>query len=354
LRIGRLLVARELRQLVRDPLAWSTIVLAPILLAAVASISLGAHRDYKLSIGIALEGTRLTQEVIETRLAGTDPSDAGLRAVDAADARALVQRGELAAAVIIPDDPDEPVVVVGALDTKMATQIATSIARTTDVLRQEGIPSDPVVLSGVSPGREPLNGAEVYGPVVAVFFVLFGVGFVGRSIQGEREEGTLPRLLASPVLPRHIIYAKCSLMFVVGMVEFMAVYVSTVLVFGADWGNPFGVVLVAVAWVLCALAIALAIAAAAKSPARAQAIELVVALGLVVLGGHMVPLRSLPDVAGRIAHVMPNGVAIDTLSDVASGTVGLTAVLAPLVYIVGFAVIVGVFSGTRVRKALVA
>ena len=95
----------------------------------------------------------------------------------------------------------------------------------------------PAVVTQQVSHRRALHGIEIYGPVAAVFFVLFGVGFVSRSIQVERMDGTLARVLASPIPKSVVLMTKIAIMFMVGIFEISVVVLGTTLFFGARWGN---------------------------------------------------------------------------------------------------------------------
>ncbi len=352
MRAAWILIGREARQLVHDPVAWLTIIAAPILLTLIASFSLGAPRHFDLEIGIANGAGTAPNAAVNRAFEQASADHTTLRVVDANDAVALVRAKTVAAVIVVPADPSQPVRVIGARDTVMATQVATSLARTIDVMRHGEAPQHPVRVAEISAGRNPLGGAEIYGPVVAVFFVMFSVGFVGRSIHLERQNGTLERLLASPISARTVLASKAALMFVVGLLEFAAVYVTMIVLFGAELGNPLVAAVVAGAWVLCAIAIAIAIASVTTSPVQAQGIELLVALSFVALGGHMVPLRNLPHIARAIAGYTPNGVSIDALSNIATGAGGFGRVVAPVAYVLTVTLVLGGFGMSRMRKVL--
>jgi ABC-2 type transport system permease protein len=342
-RAGSVLVARELRRLLRDPAAVLAILLAPFLLAVITSVSLGARPKIPTALGVA-----------GIPAAALPPTQAhgGVRVIAPEQAVSLVRNGTIAAAIVVPRDPAEPVHVIAARDARIANEVATSIAHTIAAGRANRLDAAPVLTT--SSGRKPLNGGEIYGPIIAVFFVLFGVGAVSRSLQVERLDGTLSRLLVSPIRPSVILASKGVLMFLVGMTEMTIVLVTTTLLYGADWGNLGAVVLVMVLVVLSGIAIAAAIAGVTNSPAQAQGLEFATALALVAIGGHMVPLRNLPDAAQQISRFTPNGAALDAFGNIASHTGSLASQLAPLIIVVSFTLVVSAIALARMRKVLTA
>jgi ABC-2 type transport system permease protein len=344
-RAGFVLMARELGRLIRDPAAVLSILVAPLLLAVIAGVSLGA--PVHLNATIAIAGIPPAQLTSASTAAG-----ASLRvvAIDPAQAEGAVRAGTVAAAIVVPSDRSRPVRVIADEHQKIAGDVANSIARTIEA-RRAGASGDATVV--VAPARRrALHGIEIYGPVAAVFFVLFGVGFVSRSMHVERVDGTLARILVSPIRPSVVLATKVVIMVMVGIVELTLVILATTVFFGARWGNPFEVALVVLAIVAAGIAIAIAIAGVTSSPSQSQAIEFAVSMLLVAIGGHMVPLQDLPDALGRIAHFTPNGAAIDAFGNIASGAPFSQALSSEMVVILVFTAVVGVIGALRFRKAL--
>ncbi|HET9728211.1 MAG TPA: hypothetical protein VFR41_02260, partial [Acidimicrobiia bacterium] len=187
IRAGYVLAIREFRRLVWDPAAVLSIVVAPFLLAVLAGVSLGApvHPDAT----IAIAGVPAGQ--LPVAPAG---SEVRVVAVRAERADETVRSGEAAAAIVVPANVADPVRVVADQHAKLAGEIATSIARTIELRR--GVTNFTPANATIAPIRHrALHGIELYGPVASVFFVLFGVGFVSRSLHAERLDGTLARIL---------------------------------------------------------------------------------------------------------------------------------------------------------------
>jgi ABC-2 type transport system permease protein len=350
-RAGYVLVVRELRRLLHDPAALLAIIVAPFLLAVITSYSLGARPKIEAAVGIAGVPQAAVDQAVDQFGASMQSGTFSFRVIQPGDTERLVRKGELTAAIVVPTSTSEPVRVIGARNEKIAGEVATSIAHTVAAFRS-GENAAPLDIQSATAGREPLEGAEIYGPVIAVFFVLFGVGSVSRSLQAQRLDGTLSRLLVSPIRPSVVLASKGVMMFIVGVVEIGIVYATTTLWFGADWGNPLAVALVALVVVMSGIAIATAIASFASSPAAAQGLELAVALILIGIGGHMVPLRNLPDAARTVSHFTPNGAALDAFANVATDVGSVRSQLAPILIAVVFTIVVGFLAVRRITRVL--
>jgi hypothetical protein len=173
------LIARELRRLAHEPAALLLIVVAPLVVAIITSVSLGAKPKVDATIGVA--GLPGGTAALSALAADVDSGSAvSVRTVSPDLADAGVRDGTLTAAIVIPADASAPVRVIGAKNEKIASEVARSVAQTISARRVNDGPDAFAVITA-SPGRKPIQGAEVYGPVIAVFFILFGVGAVSRA-----------------------------------------------------------------------------------------------------------------------------------------------------------------------------
>lgn len=326
------MLAHEFRRLLRDPAAIVSIAAAPLLITVIVGVSLGAPRRLEATIAIDAEPGRDLPPVVTAAFG----PDSKIRPVDPGTGREHVERGDAVAAVIVPSDPQAPIRVVGGRDADLATSAARGIAEFIATFSGSRRFDGGVLVTAAGIPERPLRGFDLYGPVVAVFFVLFSVGFVSRGLHLERQDGTLARTLTAPISVRSFIGAKLVAMFIVGLVEVGLVIAGSTLLLGARWGDPALVALVTVAVVAWAVATAAAIAAIARSMLEAHGLELAVSMTAVALGGHMVPLRDLPDIARTVAHLTPNGAAIDAFTNLAAGDHGPSALAGPVAVIAVF------------------
>ncbi|MDH3260820.1 MAG: ABC transporter permease, partial [Acidimicrobiia bacterium] len=128
----------------------------------------------------------------------------------------------------------------------------------------------PVALEDVKAVNKELAGKTFYAAGLAIFFLFFTVQFGVNSLLEERHAGTLSRLMAAPMRRSSIIAGKGIMSFVLGFVSMVVLVIATTLLFGAEWGNPFGVLLLTVAAIISALGIMAVVAGFAKSAEQAQ------------------------------------------------------------------------------------
>jgi ABC-2 type transport system permease protein len=356
------LTQRDLRELWRSPATIGLMVVGPVIAAILASLALGQPPKVHAAV-VVVGAPSNVGDVSELAQLASDSHSASLRweqAASAQQARAMVESGQAAAALILPlGNPPRPTVQVivnrhapipAALATSAAHTLAARLAAAQVGATEPPRPS--TQLAVLSPGRRSLNGGELYGPVVAIFFLFLSSGFVARGLQAERERGTLSRLRAMPIGPAAIVASKLVTTLVIGVVEFTAVLATMTLIYGARWGSLWELGLVLLALTLAVAAIALVVASFARTPMAAYSVGMLIALALGALGGNLVPLQNLPDAARRVADTTPNGLAIRTMRQISSDTIGFSGVVRPVALILAFALVVGTVGYVYVRKVV--
>ena len=189
-----------------------------------------------------------------------------------------------------------------------------------------------------------------FAPNIAVVFLFIGSGLGMRSLLMERSAGTLARITAAPVRPTQIVLGKLLAIFLTGMATIFVIWAVTTYGFGADWGNLFGVLLMAIAATAAMCGIGVFLTSLAKTEQQAFGITLLVGLFLALVGGNLLPSGSLPDAFQVLALGTPNGWALvgfgrlDQLREPASSIIG------PFVVLLFIAVVAGGLAMTRVRK----
>ena len=112
--------------------------------------------------------------------------------------------------------------------------------------------ADPVIRFR-SPGAanttntDPLEG--MFGKIMSgmlIFFVFFTGANGAQSILSEEEEGTLARLFSTPILRGQVLAGKFLAIWLMILVQSAVLLVVSSLVFGIQWGEPGGLVLVVI------------------------------------------------------------------------------------------------------------
>jgi ABC-2 type transport system permease protein len=188
---------------------------------------------------------------------------------------------------------------------------------------------------------------------MAIFFLFFTTGFASRSLLAEREQGTLPRILASPVRKTSVIVGKAISGFVLGVVSVAVMFGSLGLLFDVSWGDPLALVVLTVVTVLAVMGLTALVQLLTKTNEQADALSSAVAAGLAMVGGNFFPIFQLPEVIQRISLLTPNGWALRGFTDVAYDGATLADLGPHIAVIAAFAVVTGGIAFMRAQRLAV-
>ncbi len=368
----RVIAANELRRRLRDRSVIIGCLAAPLLMSAVLGLSFaGGSSAAAVHIGVSGASSELVAAAVK---ASQLPHGVTVTTMSSEQAvKTQVASGELDGGVaVLPGQMRLstlliPIVDPGATHTpgfdivtrgtsQLGQEYAESVAAgISSVLYADRLPrltADPTTVAITTQGVG--HGGKVnlnfFAPNIAVVFLFIGSGLGMRSLLMERSAGTLARVTAAPLRPTQIVMGKLLAIFVTGLATIFVIWAVTTLAFGADWGDPLGVLLISVAATAAMCGIGVFLTSLAKTEQQAFGITLLVGLGLALLGGNLLPSGSLPNFFQVLALGTPNGWALvgfgrlDQLGEPASSVIG------PFLVLLVIAAVAGGLAMTRVRK----
>jgi len=141
----------------------------------------------------------------------------------------------------------------------------------------------------------------------AILMLLFSVAGVGTSILEEKENGTINRLLYSPLKGSTILYSKMLFAFFISVLQLSAMFIFAWLVFNMDLSvNIPGLILMIVATSFAVSSLGIFLAAVAKTRQQAQNLSTIIILVMSAIGGSMIPLFIMPAILQKIALLSVN------------------------------------------------
>jgi ABC-2 type transport system permease protein len=359
---------KDLRSTARNAPALAMMLLAPLALAALLGFAFGGGGGFDIA------ATKVAVANLDQAPAGAGESAGGAVAgilsspdlkdvlevskkSDAAAARAAVDDGKAAVAVVIPADFSAVVYggsplaktqvelyenptqeIGGAIVESVVGQAllefngARAAAAGALALR---VPSDPSpavlarnaaqqfahsggVTSGLAitqrtprlPGARNAKEVSITGAILAgmmVFFMFFGAANVARTILDEDRAGTLPRLFTTPTSYGVILGGKFASVFVTVTLQAVILLVAGRLLFGIQWGSLDAVVLLTLVAAGVASGLALLVIALTRTPAQAGAIGAGVYLVLALAGGNFTGTAQAGGTFGVVQRFTPNG-----------------------------------------------
>jgi ABC-2 type transport system permease protein len=389
---ARIVAGLQLRRRLRDRSAVLQGIVAPIVLAVIITTAFGGGRSFSTEIGVVdLDGGEFGAALV----AGVETSadDAGAESgseveligfPDRAAAERAIEARDLPSAIVIPDgfaaslrsesatdssgrealavevlvDPGRqlPSDIAVAIATQFAASVESSrLAATTLLTADPTLAVDPgldAIVADASRASLPVTlGATAFGegfdpityfaPSMAILFAFLTLGAGARTVIVERREGTLARIRSTPISDRAVLGGVTASVVLVGLVSFLVIWLVTSLVFGADWGDPAGVLVVILATVLAIAGISTLVTGFARTESQADGITSVLAFGFVLIGGGFVSPGDLPDTLARVALITPNRWALNAFAELAAGASGIAAVLTPVLVLTSIGVITG-------------
>lgn len=142
-----------------------------------------------------------------------------------------------------------------------------------------------------------------------VMFTVFGSLYV---LIREKVNWTIQRLVMMPLSRGQILAGKILMWFVVGMIQFVVVFLIGIIV-GVNFGHDLiALALVMVIYTLSVTAFSFAVSTFLKTEAQANSISLLLALMLASLGGSWWSLDIVPPVMRAVGHLSPVAWAMDS------------------------------------------
>lgn len=400
------IAAKDTRIMVRDRAALLVMLAMPlglifILGSALGSIGEGDSLDAE--VAIVNEDAGETGELFVEGLTSAEEIEAvfNLHVRDDVDeVRTEVERGDLAAALIIPVDLTERITrgepaplevlqdpgsavsagvwaaVVRAGVAQASAQIVAgqTLAEVLAVPDPSGSPvgGDPSGAVAGGPHAVPGEAGELeldavrvselevelekqismisyYAAAMSGMFLLFGGMFGAFSFVRERREQTLARMMSTPSSSAVIVGGKALGVMLIGVLQFLVLLVGTRMFFQVDWGSDvLAVVLVGFAEVLAAAGLAMTLAALGKTERAIGGIAPAFIMLFAALGGAMIPAEQLPSWLLPVQVFSPVYWTIDSFLQLMQGGV-LVDVLPNIGAVMAIGLVLLGFGAWRVR-----
>lgn len=381
-----LILTKDLRLRLRDRSVLLFAVVIPLGLTFVFSTVIPDAEDVRFTAAVVdADGGPLVDGFRDGPVAGlvdAEVVDLETSIVDAAAARRAIEDGELDVAWIVPDGFSEQVGAGGggrlevlvrpgsSLTGEIARSVAQGFATEIDRVTLTAATAGAAAGGSLEPGElEALVAAVSATPAaptvalaqvadaqldadtylaagMAVFFLFFTVQFGITGILEERQQGTLPRLLAAPVSPVAIHVGKALGAGLLGIVSMTVLLTAATALLDARFGPVLPVAVLTLAAVAAALGVMLLVGSFARTAEQAGNLQSIVALVLGLTGGVFFPVGS--GALATLSLASPHGWYLRGLGDLAAdGT--LTAVLPAVAALLTFAVVAAVPGAARVR-----
>ncbi len=168
---------------------------------------------------------------------------------------------------------------------------------------------------------EETQGINIFSmllPPISVMFLMFIIEIFLRDILQEKEDGTMQRILYSPVKPSTYIIAKILSGWIMGILMFLILVVFGIIFFGINWGNYLFLLMLVVITAFTISSFFAFINSIFRNKKQASAVTAPIILIMSAAGGSMVPYAMLPPIVRKFSFLSINFWFMDGSSKVLS------------------------------------
>jgi ABC-2 type transport system permease protein len=184
---------------------------------------------------------------------------------------------------------------------------------------------------------------------------MFVTALAGSAVLIQsRKLGVARRMLSTPTSMGTVLLGEGGGRYSVVLFQGVYIMLATRLLFGVDWGDPVGAVLIMLLFALVGAGAAMLIGATFQNDQQAAGIGIVLALSLGALGGSMTPLELFSPTMQRIAHLTPHAWAQDAFAELVRENGTVVDILPELAVLAGMAAVLLVLATFQLRRALTA
>ncbi len=151
----------------------------------------------------------------------------------------------------------------------------------------------------------------------AVMMLLFSVVGIGLGLLDEKQEGTLKRLLYTPLNPLNILFGKMIAANLISIFQLVVMFLFASFVFGLNIGEHLpGLLLMIIATAFACSAFGVLLASFAKTKQQVQGLSTLIILVMSAIGGSMMPLFFMPVIMQKAAIISVNYWSIQGFYDI--------------------------------------
>jgi ABC-2 type transport system permease protein len=357
----------------------------PIALVLLIGVQFGG--DFAPAVGISTaDGGTLTSEIVSALESDDSVTLTEFESED--ELRVAVERGRAQVGVVLPPDMEETaasgdLIEIGYLSRPdgSGAQLQSLVSATlAEVLRpvgaarfaavETGTPFEQAlpVATGIAAETEPI-AVEVTSVGEALFPETLGRFDLGASSQlvlfvfltalaGSsaliltRQLGISRRMLSTPTPVSSIVLGESLGRFSTALLQGLYIMILTLVIFGVDWGDPIGAVLLLMALAAVGAGAGMLMGSVFSNDQQAGGIGVVIALGMAALGGAMLPLELFSPTMQRVAHITPHAWALDGFAELVRRGGTVVDILPELGVLALYAAVLLALASWRLRVAI--
>ena len=386
--------AKDLLQMVRDYKTFMFLLIMPILFTLLFGFAFGGFSgegDPRLPVGYLNEdGSTISRNLVnmleDSEVIRLEP----FTRLDQSDLEAMVDGGELAAVLIIPQNYGREIlhsrrqklVLIGDINSiagmSVESEVLTGVVRLESAVRTamifEGLvgeqaPFDYVFDEALGRWEDPPirvvettssvitqqkeNGFESlahFSPGMMLQFAIAGLVTAAQIIINERKNRSLQRLLTTATRRIQILLGHWGAIFFLLMLQFILLILFAQLFLKVNYLHaPTAISLMVFASVFCISALGLLIGMLARNEEQGVMFSLIPMFLFSGLGGVWLPLEITGPTFQMIGRLTPLAWAMDGFKNISIRGLGIEAVLIPALVLVGYGLLFFILAGWRMK-----
>ncbi len=195
-----------------------------------------------------------------------------------------------------------------------------------------------------------LTPGDVFLPGFMVYFVFSLANGVAATLLGERQEGTLRRMLISPVSRAQILGGKLLARSILGLIQ-----TALLVGIGVQWLHlsvgqaPIGILVTAGTTIFAACGLGMLMATFGKTMEQIQGMTTMFLLLLGFISGTLIPRALLPDWMVKLSYITPHAWALNAYQDLIQRHHTLVSTLPNIAVVAAFGIVFFSFALARFK-----
>jgi len=180
---------------------------------------------------------------------------------------------------------------------------------------------------------------------VAVMMLLFSVTAMGSTILEEKEQGTLRKLLYSPIRPSQILFGKMLYTLFISSIQLSILMIYSWFVFDLEiFNNIPGLIAIILSTAFACTGFGILLASISKSRKQVESLSIIIILVMSAIGGSMIPTFLMPAFMQKMAIFSVNYWSIKGFNDILGMNVSFVKILPEVGVLIGIGLVLSLVS----------
>ena len=329
------MIRKELISLKRHPGRLVSIILFPIIMILLFGYGMGGEMTDLPIVVVSQSDGNLTDLTLNT-IKSTDTYHVVKVMDDQGKAEKMVDRGEVKAAIIMPEDYD---------DTNSSNQKAVTL-----YLDSSDQMASQILDSSTQAIFSKLSNMVAAGSVTMTVMMSCMMG-MGATIAGERETGELARLFMTPTSVSTVIGGKIAAKLVIELVRAVILILMAILLFNVSIkGGLLQTFIVLVFGALCFVGFGIMLSARTQTQEDYAQIVMPFSMPMMFVSGVFYPIETMPWILQKLAYVFPLTYLNDAMRGVMLKGQSLGDVWFDLAVLLGFTILFFIIGVKRFNR----